>query len=49
MVNEAGSDLGTDIVSFLKYVQWNKSDREKQILHVIAYMCNLKTKMSKWI
>ena len=22
--------------------QWSKSDRERQILHVITYMCNLK-------
>ena len=49
MVNEAGSDLGTDIVSFLKYVPWNKSDRGRQMLCVIAHMCNLKTKMNKWI
>ena len=49
MVNEAGSDLGTDIVSFLKYVPWNKSGRGRQILCVIAHMCNLKTKMNKWI
>ena len=49
MVNEAGSGLGMDILSFLKYVQWNKSDRGRQVLHAIAHMCNLKTKMSKWI
>ena len=48
MVNEAGSDLGTDIVSFLKYVPWNKSDRGRQILYDSTYMWNLKNKTSEY-
>ena len=27
------------------YAQWNKSDRERQILHVITYMQDLKNKL----
>ena len=26
------------------YVKWNKQDRERQILHVVTYMWNLKKK-----
>ena len=31
------------------YARWNKSDRERQILYVITYMWNLKTKTSECI
>ena len=28
------------------YAQWNKSDRERQIIYIITYMWNLKNKMN---
>ena len=30
------------------YAKWNKSDRERQILYDIIYMCNLKNKTSEY-
>ena len=30
------------------HAKWNKSDRGRQILHVIIYMWNLKKKWHKW-
>ena len=30
------------------YAKWKKWDREKQILHVIIYMWNLKNKTSEY-
>ena len=30
------------------YAQWNKSDRERNILYVITYTWNLKNKTHEW-